>query len=65
MSNKSAMPVLLIVGEKDTMLDAANAAHRVEACLPEAEVHVLKDTGHMILNAPEFIVPFLRKGNVP
>jgi pimeloyl-ACP methyl ester carboxylesterase len=59
-----AMPVLFIGGEQDIMLDAPGAARRLEKILPHAEVHLLKDTGHMIFNAPEFILPFLKKGNV-
>jgi pimeloyl-ACP methyl ester carboxylesterase len=39
-------------------LDAAAAARRLEARLPHAELHLLKDAGHMILNAAEYICRF-------
>ncbi len=58
------MPVLFVGGEKDVMLDAAAAARRLEARLPHAEIHLLKNAGHMILNAPEYFLPFLKKGDV-
>jgi pimeloyl-ACP methyl ester carboxylesterase len=55
------MPVLFVGGENDVMLDMAGAAARLETLLPQAEIHLLKDTGHMILNTPEYILPFLGK----
>lgn len=58
---KLTMPVLLIGGENDSMLDAGGAARRLQALLPRAEVRLLPNVGHMILNGPEYILPFLRK----
>ena len=59
------MPVLLVAGENDTMLDMTGAAAQLWRCLEHAEIHLLKDAGHMILNAAEYILPFLRKANSP
>lgn len=56
------MPVLFVGGAQDVMLDAPGAAARVKALLPHAAVHLLENAGHMILNTPEFILPFLLKG---
>lgn len=53
------MPVLFIAGEKDIMTDAREAAARLEAILPRAETHLLSNTGHIVLNSLEFLVPFL------
>ena len=57
------MPVLFVAGENDVMLDMAGAAARLRSNVPHAEVHLLKDAGHIILNAAEYILPFLRKGS--
>ncbi len=54
-----SMPVLFVAGRRDNMLDAEGAAGRVQNLLPHTEVHLLENAGHMILNGPEFIVPFL------
>jgi pimeloyl-ACP methyl ester carboxylesterase len=55
------MPVLLVAGRRDNLLDAAGAAERVERLLPHPEVHLLENEGHMILRGPEFLLPFLDK----
>lgn len=55
------MPILFVAGEQDAILDAAAAASRVRRILPKAEVNFLPNTGHMILNAVEFVKPFLEK----
>ena len=58
------MPVLFVGGALDNMLDAPAAASRIRTLLTNAEVHLLDNAGHMILNAPEFILPFLSKDGV-
>lgn len=57
--SRLTMPVLFVAGKRDNLLDAGAAADRVKNLLPQAEVRLLEDGGHMILNGPEFIVPFL------
>ncbi len=57
--SRLTMPVLFVAGKRDNMLDAAGAAERVQNLLPQAEVHLLDEAGHMILNGPEYLVPFL------
>lgn len=58
---KLSMPILFVAGEKDAMLDAIGAAQRLEILLPHTEIHLLHDVGHMVLNGPAFIIPFLMK----
>ncbi len=53
------MPVLFVAGENDVMTDAKAAADRLEAFLPQAEVHLLKNTGHVVLDALAYLAPFL------
>jgi pimeloyl-ACP methyl ester carboxylesterase len=55
------MPVLFIGGENDAILDMAGAARRLAACLPQADIRLLKAAGHAILNSAEYILPFLQK----
>jgi pimeloyl-ACP methyl ester carboxylesterase len=62
---KLIMPVLFVGGENDAMLDAPAAARRLEKLLPNAEIRLLPNAGHMILNAPEYILPFLSKVSQP
>ncbi len=58
------MPVLFVGGKLDNMLDAAGAANRIRTLLPHAQVHLLENAGHMILNAPKYILPFLMKEGI-
>jgi pimeloyl-ACP methyl ester carboxylesterase len=55
-----SMPLLFLGGENDAILNMPEAARRLEACLPHAEIRLLKNTGHVILNGPEYILPFLQ-----
>lgn len=55
------MPVLFIAGKHDVMVDAVGASQRLNELLAHAEVHVLENAGHMILNAIEYMIPFLQK----
>jgi pimeloyl-ACP methyl ester carboxylesterase len=59
--SRLTMPILFVGGENDVMLDAPGAARRLEALLPHADVRLLPNAGHMILNAPDYILPFLQK----
>ncbi|MPM28305.1 putative carboxylesterase nap [bioreactor metagenome] len=55
------MPVLMVAGERDVMLDAPGAAARLKTLLPEAEIHLLEGIGHMVVSALEYAHPFLVK----
>lgn len=56
------MPVLFVGGVNDAILNMRDAARRLEAVLPHADVRLLEGTGHIILNAVDYIRPFLEKG---
>lgn len=57
------MPLLMVAGVEDEMLDASGAAEYLRKHAPQAEIHLLEHTGHMIQNAYAFILPFLEKQN--
>ena len=57
------MPLLMVAGVEDEMLDAPGAAEYLRKYAPQAEIHLLEHTGHMIQNAYAFILPFLEKQN--
>jgi pimeloyl-ACP methyl ester carboxylesterase len=54
------MPVLVIVGGRDAMLDSRQTARRIRACVPHATVNLLPDVGHAVLGQTEPIAEFLR-----
>jgi pimeloyl-ACP methyl ester carboxylesterase len=55
------MPILFVGGEDDVIIDAAKSAQRLSALVPSAEIHLLKNFGHLITNSLEYILPFLGK----
>jgi pimeloyl-ACP methyl ester carboxylesterase len=54
------MPVLVIVGEHDAMLDSRDTRRRVERHLPRATVIFLPGVGHSIVGQTGPILDFLR-----
>lgn len=44
------MPIQYFGGDKDALLDSEKSGRRLELLCPRAEVHVLPDTGHVILD---------------
>ncbi|GAA3020334.1 alpha/beta fold hydrolase [Streptosporangium longisporum] len=54
------MPVLVIVGGRDAMLDSRRTARRVRECVPHSIVHLLPEAGHAILGQTGPIDAFLR-----
>jgi 2-succinyl-6-hydroxy-2,4-cyclohexadiene-1-carboxylate synthase len=56
-----AMPVELVVGERDAKFRAI--AERMEGALPDARLHVVPGAGHAVhLEAPEAVAEILRRG---
>ncbi len=55
------MPLLYVAGDNDVLLDTAAAARRLGRLFPGADVRVLKGVGHMVMNAVDYMVPFLTK----
>jgi pimeloyl-ACP methyl ester carboxylesterase len=55
------MPVLAIVGDRDVMLDSRDTARRLAATVPHADVRVLPDTGHAIIDQTATILTHLAR----
>lgn len=56
-----AMPVLLIVGARDPMLDSAETRRRLESTVANLEVLQLADVGHMVIDQTAPILEFLQR----
>ena len=54
-----SMPVLFVDGEKDIIIDAQSSAQRLKSLVPSAQIHLLPGCGHAVLNAIDYISPFL------
>ncbi|GLX10586.1 alpha/beta fold hydrolase [Microbispora sp. NBRC 16548] len=54
------MPVLVIAGDRDAMIDSRQTVRRVRECVPHATVNLLPRTGHAIFGQAEPIAEFLR-----
>lgn len=54
-------PIMLIVGEKDALLDSKKTAERVKKALPYAQIILLPGAGHGLIDQKERILPFLRE----
>ncbi|WP_405162445.1 alpha/beta fold hydrolase [Nocardia sp. NBC_01499] len=59
------MPMLVIVGTRDVMLDSAATAERIHRCVPHATVHVLPEVGHAILGQTTTVSNFLLNESPP
>jgi pimeloyl-ACP methyl ester carboxylesterase len=53
------MPVQYFGGDHDALLDTAAAAVRLEQLVPHAEIHVLEQTGHVIVSCFDAVREFL------
>jgi pimeloyl-ACP methyl ester carboxylesterase len=56
---KLAMPVLAVLGAKDTLLDSAQTKRRLASNVPHSEVRYLDDVGHGIFGEKIAILEFL------
>lgn len=56
-----SMPVALFVGGKDVIIHSAKSAKRLRALLPHAEINVLPEAGHALVNLADRINAFLLK----
>lgn len=56
-----SMPVFLIVGAKDPMLDPAETIERLTANAPQTEVLVLENAGHALVGQTGPILEFLQR----
>ena len=55
------MPVMFMSGENDVINDGKKAAARLTDNVPDASIRIIENNGHIIYNAMEEIIPFLRK----
>jgi pimeloyl-ACP methyl ester carboxylesterase len=58
---KLTMPILFIGGEKDALLHTRDSAERLQTFVPHAEVHIISNTGHVLIHQQETILNFLDK----
>ncbi len=53
------MPLLYIAGEDDQLTNAPKSAKRLNRLLPQSKVVVVENTGHVIYNVLDYVIPFL------
>jgi pimeloyl-ACP methyl ester carboxylesterase len=58
------MPVLVVLGAKDAMIDSPSTRARLEANLPDVQVRWLEDAGHFLPRQTEAVLAFLQ-GRAP
>jgi pimeloyl-ACP methyl ester carboxylesterase len=54
------MPLLYIAGEDDKLTNAPKSAKRLNRLLPHTSVHLIENTGHVIYDVLDRVIPFLR-----
>ncbi len=54
------MPVLLMAGAKDVFLPSEKTAERLAQLLPNTQVHLMPDAGHVLINLADPILEFLK-----
>jgi pimeloyl-ACP methyl ester carboxylesterase len=57
---KLTMPVLVIAGERDAMIDSSDTAKRMHHTVPHANVTLLPDVAHSVIGQTQQILDFLR-----
>jgi len=56
---KLTMPVMYIAGENDIMLNALKTENRLKENCPNLKSVVLNDTGHVVFDIMDLVIPFL------
>ena len=56
-----SLPVVAVVGGKDVLIDSAETARRLKACVPGVEVHYLPDAHHLLPSQTDVVLTFLRR----
>ncbi|MEV4416550.1 alpha/beta fold hydrolase [Catellatospora sp. NPDC049609] len=59
------VPMLVIAGDRDAMLDSRDTARRLAAAVPHATVHLLPGVGHSVVGQTEPILAHLRQATAP
>ncbi|RZS29762.1 pimeloyl-ACP methyl ester carboxylesterase [Herbihabitans rhizosphaerae] len=60
-----AMPLHVLAGARDVMLDTATTKRRLDALVPHATVRLLPGVGHLIVGHEDEQLEFLTSGGVP
>ena len=55
-----AVPLMAVVGGKDSMIDSYETERRLSANVPHATVHLLPESGHLLPDQTETVLRFLR-----
>jgi len=53
------IPLLFIAGENDTLTNAVKGAARLKTLKPHAEIHIIKNNGHVVYDTMKWVMPFL------
>lgn len=61
--DRLTMPTLLVVGEKDALIDSRKTAARLKEIMPKVTINVLPNKGHVLINTAERVTAFLKKDN--
>jgi pimeloyl-ACP methyl ester carboxylesterase len=56
---RATMPLLVVLGARDLIIDSRRTAERLSRLVPSATVHVLPDTGHLLPSQTAQILEFL------
>ena len=59
--SKLSMPILMLFGDSDQLIPADQSIKHLKEFAPHAEIELLPDTGHLIVNQTERILKFLTK----
>ena len=54
------MPVMLIAGALDALIDSQKSVQRLETCVPNGTINLIPDAGHLLLDLTDGILQFLR-----
>lgn len=58
---KLNMPIAFIDGEDDVIINAKQSIQRLSSLIPSAKTYLIPNCGHVITNAIEYILPFLKE----
>lgn len=58
---KLNFPIQFIGGDKDSLINSVKTAKRISNLCPQADVHIIKDTGHVIIDKFNAVKTFLIK----
>jgi pimeloyl-ACP methyl ester carboxylesterase len=58
---KLTMPLLYIAGENDATSDVGKATKRLKEFVPNAEIRVIENNGHVLYDTMKWVLPFLEK----